>query len=171
MKEAEIVNNDFINRSDTYNIALGGNGGTGKFINHKTTSERISAAFKTRIAAQEGYKPWNYGLKCPQIGNKPAETRKARGINYVGKNNPMYGIDVKTLMTEDANAERLRKISKANKGKTRSVESKKCYSDNAKKRKWLIHKDGTRSSTVDLNDPRLSDPLWQLGRVWKSKNC
>lgn len=167
MKESEIVNEAFISRDDTYNIALGGNGGTRKFSNKLKTSERLSIAQKKRMSAP-GFIPWNKGKKCDQIGSKPAETRKARGINYFGKNNPMYGIDVSTLMTPEANAERLRKISAANTGKLRSDESKRRYSEVAKSRKWLISKDGVLSTTVDPNDPRLNDPNWQLGRVWKN---
>lgn len=167
-KEAELVNEEFVLRNDTYNAAVGGNGGNRHFRDVKSTNKRISMAQKERMASPD-YAPWNLGKKCPEIGRAISKTRKERGISYSGKNNPMYGVDLRTKLTEDEIKLWGERISKSLKGKKRSDEAKKKYSDAAKARKWLIHRSGLKSSTTDPNDPRLSDKDWQLGRKWKDQ--
>lgn len=168
MKESELVNSEFVAREDTYNLAIGGQGGTRKFKDIRKTNKRISTSQKIRMNSV-GFKPWNLGRKCPEIGNKPAETRKLRGISYAGKNNPMYGVDLRDKLNDDEIKLWGNRISKALTGKVRSDEAKANYSKAAKSRKWLIHRDGQLCSTTDPNDFRFTHPDWQLGRKWKVK--
>lgn len=170
--EKSLVDKDFILLDTNYNIKLGGEGGW-DFINKNglnivscdEVSAKISKTQKERYA--KGAEPWIKGKKLPGHGLKSKATRISNGGSYAGKNNPMYGKSVKDFMTNDAIKEWGDKISKSNTGKVRSEESKQKYSENAKSRKWLIHISGKKSSTIDINDPRLSSPEWQLGRVWK----
>lgn len=168
MKECELVDSVFVAREDTYNLTIGGQGGTRKFKDPCKTNERISLSQKARMSSLE-YTPWNLGRKCPEIGNKPAMTRKKRGISYAGKNNPMYGVDLRDKLTDDEIKLWGNRISKALTGKVRSDESKANYSKAAKSRKWLIHRDGQLCSTTDPNDFRFTHPDWQLGRKWKDQ--
>lgn len=170
--EKALVNKDFISLNTNYNIKIGGEGGW-DFVNSNKlnlvgcdeVNAKISASQKARYAA--GAKVWNKGLSIPGHGIKSKNTRIKNGNSFEGENNPMYGKSVKDFMSEDAIQEWGNKISVANKGKIRSEDAKKKYSENAKSRKWLVHISGKKSSTTDINDPRLSSPEWQNGLKWK----
>jgi hypothetical protein len=83
-EEKFLVDEEWIKRSDNYNIALGGIGGNmGEEVNKK-----ISKAIK-------GEKHYLYGLKGknnPHYGKKRSEeTRRKMSESRKGKKNPMYG--------------------------------------------------------------------------------
>lgn len=170
--ESKIVNEDFIKDENTYNIKLGGDGGwdyinkTGLNVNSikEETKIKISKAQKNRY--NSGVQPWNKGLKFPGTG-KSNKTRLLNGISFAGKNNPMYGKDLRDILSPEEVKAWGERISKANKGKIRTDEAKLNYSKAAKSRKWLIHKSGKLASTIDPNDFRFNHPDWQTGRKWK----
>lgn len=169
--EAELVTEEFVKLSTNYNLKPGGEGGW-NFINEnrlnvnssKETSAKIS---KSQLARFKAGGKTTKGLKRPGVGLKSKETRLKNGGSYKGSNNPMYGVDLRDILSEDAIKEWGSKISQSNTGKVRTEDAKKRYSEAAKSRKWLVHISGTKSSTADPNDPRLKSNEWQLGRVWK----
>lgn len=171
--EAKLVTKEFIKLDTNYNLKPGGEGGW-DYINETRinvnsspeTSLKISESQKQRY--KNGVIPWNKGKKLPGSGLKSKESRLKNGNSFKGENNPMHGKSVKDFMSEEAIIEWGNKISEANKGKIRSDKAKENYSKAAKSRKWLIHISGKKSSTTDENDPRLSQPEWQLGRKWKT---
>lgn len=169
--EAELVTEEFIKLPTNYNLKLGGDGGW-SFINEnrlnvnssKETSAKISKSQLARFAA--GGNPTK-GQKRPGVGLKSKETRLKNGGSYEGSNNPMYGVDLREVLSEEAIKEWGSKISKSNTGKVRTDAAKKKYSEVAKSRKWLIHISGKLASTTNPDDPRFNDPEWQSGKKWK----
>lgn len=153
--EREIVTEDFVKLRHTYNMEIGGAGG-------KIWTDEMRAKMSE---SKKGSKSWNEG----SIGANcwPEESKKKKSIAVSGEKNPMFGKNVADYMTPEANAERLRKISKSNTGKVRTTEHKKKYSEAAKSRIWLVHKSGKISHTTDINDPRLSSKNWQRGQKWR----
>lgn len=95
-KEKEIVTEDFVKKSDTYNVALGGRGGNlGEEINlkkskilqgHSTTDE----CRKKISAAMEGNKIRLGAKHRPESIEKIKKTRKENGLS-IGEKNPMFG--------------------------------------------------------------------------------
>ena len=76
----------------------------------------------------------------------------------------MYGKNVADMMTEEANAERLKKISRANQKPKKKTEK---YSEYAKKRFWIINSSGILKHCLDASDPRILSGEFQIGRVWR----
>lgn len=160
LMEREIVDADFVKRGDTYNCDIGGSGGKDWTPELR---KKMSEVQKKRFAG--GDSVWNKGkIMTPEILESMSNRMKGK---LVGEKNPMYGVRVRDLMTEEQRIAHSQNISKANKGKVRTDEHKKNYSETAKLRKWLVNKDGVVCSTIDPNDPRLLDPNWQRGRKWK----
>jgi len=155
--EREIVNKDFVKRRDTYNMELGGAGG-------KVWTDEMKKQMSESI--KKTYK--NGRLPSENTGRKWTEAEKKKKSEMMsGKNNPMYGKNVADYMTPEDNNKRLEKISKSNKGKKRTDEHKKNYSNAASKRIWLIHKSGKITHIQDTSDYRLNHPDWQRGTKWK----
>lgn len=103
LKEAEIVNQEFIDRNDTYNVILGGKGLQKSSFPNEKTRNKISKALKGKMA----------GEKNPMYGkthNK--ETRKRLSEMHLGERNHNFG---KHLSQETKS-----KISKALKGKRKN---------------------------------------------------
>lgn len=109
-KEAEIVNEDFVARNDTYNMKLGGDG-SWSYINEQRklwtdeekkqyaekmatkvskytqSEERRELSRQTRIKVNKSYK----GKKRPEVSNGMTKDGKQRISKLMsGKNNPMY---------------------------------------------------------------------------------
>lgn len=96
-KEAEIVNEDFINSEDTYNVALGGGGGWNYINSHRSSIK--NGVFGFVYANKNGLN--NIG----RIGKKMSEYQKLRikeglikairqypeKFDKHGPNNPMFG--------------------------------------------------------------------------------
>lgn len=142
-KEKEIVNQEFVYRNDTYNLAIGGKGGKLWDII-----------------------PWNRGKKNCFSDESRAKMSASMKGKMAGDKNPMYGKNVADIMTPEANAERLRKIGTANKGQTRTPEQCENYSKSASKRRWIVHISG-KTSHLKENDERLLSGEWQLGQKWR----
>lgn len=114
LKEAEIVNREFVNRDDTYNIIVGGNniGGTWSGENHPLYGKHRSQ--KTKDKLSKAHKGKFVGEKNPFYGKKhKQETKdkisKANKGKYVGEKSSRYGKKHKQ--------ETIDKMSKAHKGK------------------------------------------------------
>lgn len=102
--EADIVDEEFIARLDTYNIKLGGEGGFGHINGSNHTKEALEKALKTRLREDNefGEKVSN-GLKLyyakhdnPFLGKHHSEETKekmseAKKGMFDGKKNPSYG--------------------------------------------------------------------------------
>lgn len=111
-KEAEIVNEEFLNRKDTYNLALGGTGGD--FVaalnkykelmlnpefkknwkhklsisqNKQETREKYNASIKQYYKTHSGTFKGRHHTEATK--NKLSEVHKK--LNKTGKNNPTYG--------------------------------------------------------------------------------
>lgn len=154
IEERLLVNNKTLKDRNIYNSEIGGAGGK---VWTKELKKKVSNSNKGKI-------PWIKGKKHTK---ETREKMKKNHADVSGKNNPMYGIDVSTLMTKEANRERIKKISKANKNKQRTDEHKKKYSEYAKKRFWIVHKSGKISHCISKNDKRLKSNDWQLGKKYK----
>jgi hypothetical protein len=79
-KEIELVNEDFIKRKDTYNIALGGKGGIINEAHNKKLSKIGIKAFKDKLL-DEDYRI-NFINKCRE--SKIGKLNPAYGKNYNG---------------------------------------------------------------------------------------
>lgn len=135
--------------------------------NHPCFGKPKSEKTKEKISNTKKEKFKNGILKPSMLGKKHSEEAKKKMSKIhkgkkIGKNNPMFGKSVADFMSKEDNEKRLNKISQANKGKIRSDESKKRYSENAKKRIWIINTiTGKRSHTIDPNDLRLLSNEWK----------
>lgn len=171
-EEGKIVDEDFFKKYKrmTYNRELGGRGG--HRIWTKKSRDKMSKSQKNRFA--NGAKAWNDGLSGDPSSSNYDERLKLSGekisknhADVSGNKNPMANKNIKDYMTPEAYLEHNRKISKANKGKTRTSEHKKHYSEYAKKRMWIVNKEEQLSHTTSLDDPRIKSGEWQLGMKWK----
>mgnify|MGYP001314572669 CR=1 FL=1 len=155
--ERKLVNEEFINQRNTYNMEIGGFGGK---IWTKELRAKMSESKK--------------GQKSPMLGKKHTEESKRKmrknRANTSGENNPMYGKPAYYKMTESEKEQWASNISNANKGKVRTEEHKKNYSKAASARIWLVNKNGKITHTTDQTDPRIDSKDWQRGRVWKHDN-
>jgi Ni/Co efflux regulator RcnB len=167
-KEKEIVNEEFIKRYDTYNCKVGGRGGMTAFMTDEEKDVFVKNMSKIKKSQyDDGMQTWNKGLKMTdEFRSKISESLKGK---HAGENNPMYGKPCYYKMTDDEKQTWSEGIRKGNTGKIRTTEHKKNYSSAASKRKWLVHRDGTVTHTMDENDFRLNHPDWQNGKKWKNK--
>lgn len=157
-REQEIVNKEFIARNDTYNITIGGYGS-------KDWTPKLS---KTISEAKMGQKPWNTGKKgCFSEKSKQSISRSLKG-KMAGDKNPMFGKNIKDHMTPENYKIMCDRLSIRNSGKIRTEEHKKHYSENASKRRWIVHRSG-KLSHLKENDERLLTGDWMLGQKWRDK--
>jgi len=163
-KEKDLVNEAFIGRKDTYNAKVGGSGGYSS-TNKDEWKSNLSKAQIKRFA--NGAIPSMLGKTHSE------ETKKKISLNskgrFDGEDNPMYGKPCYLNMSDEEKNTWKENIRKGNTGKSRTDEHKKNYSTAASKRKWLVHRNGTITHTMDENDYRLSHPDWQNGKKWKDK--
>lgn len=155
-----IVDKEFVSRRDTYNSDLGGSGGK---IWTPDLIQKMSDSQKRRF---ENGAIGSMTGKTHKQETKDKISNKLIG-KFDGDKNPMFGVNYRDLMSTEAKELQGERISAANSGKVRTNEHKKNYSEAAKRRRWLVHKSGTISSTTDLNDQRFNDPDWQPGKKWK----
>lgn len=156
LEERKIVNKDFCMRRDVYNLEIGGRGGK---IFTQEIKDKISKTQKTRY--KNGVEVWNKGKKTGPLSK---ETKAKLSILNSGKNNPMYGIDVATLMTPEADKLRRERISISNR---KPKQNKEKYSDYAKSRFFIVNKEGTIKHCLDLFDERLLSGEFIYGKIWK----
>lgn len=163
-EEARLVTINEVLNDNYYNLKVGGEGGT---TLHPDIIERRNCAASLTISEQyeNGRVPSNAGkTHSEETKKKISDSLKGR---RTGEDNHMHGRSVSQFMSEEDDLIRRHRISESNKGKTRSDDAKKRYSESAKNRIWLVHRDGTITHTNDMNDPRLTDDEWQRGRKWK----
>lgn len=157
LEEKRIVTPEFINDPNTYNLEIGGLGGK-----VWTDEMRKKMSNIKKQSYQNGLNPWNKGKV---VGNFMTEdTRQKLRNRMKGSGNHMYGKNVADMMTEEANAERLKKISRANQKPKKKTEK---YSEYAKKRFWIINSSGILKHCLDASDPRILSGEFQIGRVWR----
>ena len=103
LKESEIVDENFVKRSDTYNMKCGGKGFKScelkgkkfsKEHNYKISIARIGTKHtqetKNKISeSKKGTSAYNKGLKMSQ--EQKDKLSKSKKGKYVGNKNPMYG--------------------------------------------------------------------------------
>ena len=148
--EAEIVNEKWIEREDTYNLRIGGmNGYSWKMseevkikISKSLKGRKFSEEHSRKISeAQIGEKNHRYGTKAS------VATRQKLSIRNTGVNNNMYGKthsdEVKKKLREcnigkKLSEETKRKISEVHKGKVTPEETKIKMSEAACKRQYLV---------------------------------
>jgi group I intron endonuclease len=154
--ERDLVNEEFVNQRNTYNMEIGGSGGK---IWTKELRDKMSESKKDSI-------PWNKGKKTGPLSE---QHKQKMSDSLSGKNNPMYGKPAYYKMTESEKEQWASNISKGNTGKVRTNKHKKNYSKAASLRIWLVNKEGKITHTTNQNDPRINSKEWQRGRIWKSK--
>lgn len=157
--ERIIVNREFVSRRDTYNSEIGGRGGK---VWTPELRDKMSKTQKKRYFNN----PSSFA-RTPMSDERKAEMSNIMTGKLVGEKNPMYGVRVRDLMSEDQRIEHSRKISEANSGKVRTEEHKKNYSEAAKRRRWIVHRDGTLKTTSNPDDERFNHPDWRRGKKWK----
>lgn len=94
---------------------------------------------------------------------------------YKGEGNPFYGkthtLEVKEKLRELAKQREIPDSVKNMlrtkwKGKTRSEQNRDNVSNYAKKRIWIVNKEGVLRHCTDVNDERLLSGEFKLGRKW-----
>jgi len=156
-KEKEIVTEEFVLRRDTYNSDLGGGGGK------VWTSERrknMSEAKKRFF--QNGGVIWSKGKK---LGNRLSYAdRKRRSLRISGAGNPMFGINVATLLTPEQDKIRCQRIAESNRKPKKKTDK---YSKYAKKRMWIVNENGEIRHCLSSKDERLLSGKFQRGIRWR----
>lgn len=159
-RERQIVDNKFLKNRQVYNSEVGGSGG-------KIWTDSLR---KKMSMSQLGKTAWNKGLTKYTDERVKRSTEKS-GISMRGKlageKNPMYRIDVSTLMTKEANKNRISKISMSNKGKIRTEIHKNNYRNYASTRFWIVNKSNELKHCLNENDNRLLTGEYVRGMKWR----
>ena len=171
LKEAEIVNLDFVKNENTYNIAVGGNGYGGSWSGEKNPmyGKKHKQETKYKIStSHKGEKNPMYGMtgeKNPFYGKHHTKETREKLSNAAkrrcGENHPMYGKTGENSPNfgRKHTQESREKISKSNIGKKHTQESKDKMSK-AKKGKytgennWMYGKTGENSPIFGEKNPR-----------------
>ena len=159
-KEEEIVTKEFIERSDVYNVALGGKGGNVKSPSPESRA-KMSAAAKKRMADPRN-NPM-FGKNHDETTRKKiAETRKKNKVG-VGESNPMYGKERKDLSTRNKLPKRW--MNNGTKNKLALLEEV----DNYLKEGYVFGKLSSKREKEALTKKGKDHP--HFGRKHKKKEC
>ena len=138
--ERVYVDQTWVDRSDTYNIALGGEGGSGKGVLNgmfgKTATEETR---KKLSAALKGKPAWNKGLTMPESARKKqSNALKGRHLSAEARRKLSEARKGKTAWNKGKkfSEESRKKMSEAHKGKKFSKESRKKMSEAHKGKKY-----------------------------------
>lgn len=146
-KEAELVNEEFLLREDTYNLRLGGSGGFDYINKNKEFKEKAINTVKN----------WPEEKKN-EVNKKKARPGNLNGMfgrDRSGKNNPRYGVSLSQETKE--------KIGNGNKGKKRTAEVKTILSENTKRIWSDISKRKERSELYKMKGIKPPSPK---GKLW-----
>lgn len=131
--EEAIVDEAFVRRKDTYNMALGGSGRT--HVEHsEETRRKLSEANKGKHLSEEVKRKMSESHKG-RPGHPQSEEAK-RKISEAGKGRKSWNSGKHNIYSEEAK----RRISEAMKGKHHSEETKRKISDASKGNKYRLGK-------------------------------
>lgn len=159
--EKELVSPTFLSFFYTYNLEIGGRGG-------KLWTQELKT--KVSNSLKEGYnkgrKPWNYGSKGRTTISE--EGRKIISERMSGSRNPMFGVNVASLLTPEKDLIRRQKISESNR-KPKLMKEK--YKEVAKRRRWIFNTHtGEISHSYSLEtDQRVLSGQWKQGKPKRYK--
>lgn len=149
-KEAEIVNEDFVSRSDTYNLALGGKGGDFVAANKRYKELMADAVFKEK-----------HRQKVKQALNNPSTKQKiSKGLKkYYLTHEPSFAGKHHTQETKQKISEAHKKLN--NKGK--------CSPNYGKI--WVVHPQKLIECKIDPQElDEYIEKGFRKGRIYKNGN-
>lgn len=179
-KEAEIVNEEFVKRNDTYNIKPGGMGGfyhinqnqeqrqrtsvlasiknKGKIRHRPTKEEREESIARNKKMYELGIGPYSKESK-DKLKNISISEEKRNRLRVVmrGEKNNMFG-SVFCINTDTNEKKRFLKNEQIPEGWVPLVELK----ESMMKKNW--YNDGFQNFLVDKNDERIRHNDWKRGR-------
>lgn len=151
LKEAEIVNFEFVNRDDTYNMVIGGNNYGGSWSGEKHPNFKKSPTKETRDKISKTLKGKLAGEKNPFYGKKHTqETREKLSKLHTGKK---------------ASKETREKMSKAHKGKPGKPQSQETREKNSKAHIGLLAGEKSPSAKVVLKLDEFGNIITEYGCV------
>lgn len=164
LKECTIVNEDFVNREDTYNLSLGGYGSFLGQHHSEESKKKISESNKGRVVSKETRKKISESEKGKTVSE---ETKKKLSKAQMGKyHSEASRKKISEFQTgRSVSRETRKKLSIVNTGKRHSEETKQKLSK-AGKGKIYIHLNNKQINSCVCKE-ELDNYLnngWQIGR-------